>query len=79
MPQFVSTFRGTHIVVNPDLISEVLLVPKVAHLDYPGCERLQIVSRDDVLSHFCRKPSFRGGALNTPCLGFAKALTFLTW
>ena len=38
MPQFVSTFRGTRIVVTPDLISEVLHVPRVAHSNYPGCE-----------------------------------------
>ena len=47
VPQFVSTFRGTRIIVTSDRISEVLHVPKVAHLDYPGCEHLQTVSRDD--------------------------------
>ena len=40
MPQFVSTFRGTHIVVTPNLIFEVLHVLKVVHLDYPSCVRL---------------------------------------
>ena len=48
MPQFVSTFRGTHIVVTPDLISEVLRIPRVAHLDYPGCKHLRVMSRDDL-------------------------------
>ena len=46
VPQFATTFRGTHIVVTPDLISEVLHVPRVAHPDYPSCERLRTVSRD---------------------------------
>ena len=46
VPQFATTFRGTHIVVTPDLISEVLHVPRVAHPDYPSCERLRIVSKD---------------------------------
>ena len=40
VPQFASTFKGTRIVVTSNLISEVLHVPKVAHLDYPGCECL---------------------------------------
>ena len=37
VPQFATTFRGTRIVVTPDLIFEVLHVPRVAHLDYPSC------------------------------------------
>ena len=49
VPQFVSTFRGTRIIVTSDRISEVLHVPKVAHLDYPGCEHLRTVSRDDLM------------------------------
>ena len=77
VPQFVTTFRGTRIVVTPNLISEVLHIPKVAHLDYPRCERLQTVSKDDFFSHFYEKPFLWGGALNTPCLGFAKGPRFL--
>ena len=50
VPQFVSTFRGTRIVVTPDLIFEVLHVLRVAHPNYPSCKRLQTVSRDDLLS-----------------------------
>ena len=57
VPQFVSIFRGTHIVVTPNLISEVLRVPRVAHPDYPGCDCLQIVSKDKLISHFCGTPS----------------------
>ena len=40
VPQFVSTFRGTRIVVTMDLISEVLHVPRVAHPNYLGCVHL---------------------------------------
>ena len=57
VPCFVTTFKGTHIVVTPDLISEVLHVPKVAHSNYPGCEHLRTVFRDELLSHFCETPS----------------------
>ena len=77
MPQFVSTFRGTHIAVTPNLISEVLHVPRVAHLNYPGCARLQTVSRDNLISHFCETPSIWSGKLNTLCFGFAKGPRFL--
>ena len=77
VPQFVFTFRGTRIIVTPDLISKVLHVPRVAHLDYPGCDRLRTVSRDEFLSHFCEMPSIWGGMQNTPCLGFAKGPRFL--
>ena len=77
MPQFVSTFRGTHIVVTPDLILKVLHVPRVVHPDYPSCERLRTVSRDDLLSHFYGTPSIWRGKLNTLCLGIVKGLRFL--
>ena len=77
MPQFATTFRGTHIVVTPDLIPEVLHVSKVAHPDYPSYKRLRMVFRDELISHFCEKPSFWGGFLNTPCSGFAKSPCFL--
>ena len=35
------------------------------------------MSRDELISHFCEKPTLRGGFLNTPYLGFAKGLRFL--
>ena len=33
VPQFTTVLRGTRIVVTPDLISEILHVSRVAHLD----------------------------------------------
>ena len=57
VPRFTTTFQGTCTVVTPDLISGVLHVPRVAHLDYPSYQRLRIVSRDELLSHFCETPS----------------------
>ena len=77
VPWFVTTFRGTHIIVTLDLISEALHVPRVSHPDYPGYDRLQTVSRDELLSHFCETPSILGGKQKTPCSGFAKGLRFL--
>ena len=77
MPQFVITFRGTRIVVTPNLISEILRVPRVVHPDYPGYDRLRTVSRDELIFHFYETPSILGGKLNTSCSGFAKGLRFL--
>ena len=77
VPQFATTFRSTRIVVTLDLISEVLHVPRVAHLNYPSYKDHQTVSRAELLSHFCETPSTWGGKLNTPCSGFAKGSRFL--
>ena len=57
LPFFVTRVRGTHIVVIPDIVFEVLHVPKVAHPDYPGCDRLKTVSKDELMSAFCERPS----------------------
>ena len=36
VPHFISHVRGTHIVVTPKIVSDVLRVPRVEFLDYPG-------------------------------------------
>ena len=77
VPKFITTFKSTHIVVTPDLISEVLHVPRIVHPDYPGCTRLQTVSKDKLLSHFYERPSIWGGKQNTSCTNFAKGSHFL--
>ena len=50
VPQFAMRVRGTRIVVTANLVVEVLRVPRVAHLDYLGCDHLQTVSRDELIS-----------------------------
>ena len=77
VPRFAMTFQGICIVVTSDLISEVLHVTRVVHPDYPDCEHLRTMSKDELLSHFCETPSIWGGKQNTPCSGFAKGLRFL--
>ena len=77
VPLFATKFRGTRIIVTPNLISKVLHVLRVVHPNYPGCERLRTLSRDELLSHFCETPSIWGGKQNTPCSGFAKGPRFL--
>ena len=77
IPYFFSRVWGTRIVVTPDIVSEVLHVPRVAHPDYPSCACLWIVSKDELSSLFCETPSSWGDHQNTPCLGFAKGSRFL--
>ena len=77
VPQFATTFRGRRIVVTPDLIFEILHVPRVLHPDYLGCQCLRTVSKDELLSHFYETPSVWGERQNTPCSGFTKGPRFL--
>ena len=57
VPLFHTRIRGTRIVVTPELVSDVLRVPKVEHLDYPNCECLTTVSKDEMISAFCEHPA----------------------
>ena len=77
IPHFVTRVRGTRIVVTLDLISEVLHVLRVEFVDYPGCDCLRIVSKDEPSSRFCETPSSWGDHQNTPFSSFAKGLRFL--
>ena len=56
VPLFHTHVRGTRIVVTPELVSDVLHVSRVEHPDYPGCERLRTVSKDEMISTFCERP-----------------------
>ena len=77
VPHFFSRVRGTHIIVTPNIVFEVLHVLRVAHPDYPGYDRLRTMSKDKLLSLFCETPSSWGDRQNTPCLGFVKSSRFL--
>ena len=59
------------------MVSKVLHIPRVAHPDYLGCERLRTVSKDELASLFCGTPSSWGERQNTPCSAFAKGPRFL--
>ena len=54
---FVTCIRGTCFVVTPDIVSDVLHVPKVENPDYPGYDRLKTVSKDELISTFFERPS----------------------
>ena len=53
---FITRIRGTRIVVIPDIVSEVLHVPRIAHPDYPGYDHLRTMSKDELSSRFCKTP-----------------------
>ena len=57
VPLFVTHIRGTCIVVTPNIVSDVLRVPRVEHPDYLGCDRLRTVSKDELISSFYEHPS----------------------
>ena len=49
----------------------------VEHPDYPGCERLRTMSKDEMISAFCERPSDWGDCQFTPCKTFAKGRRFI--
>ena len=53
VPFFSTRVRGTRIVVTSQFVTDVLHVPRVEHPDYPDCERLRTVSKDEMISAFC--------------------------
>ena len=54
---FFTHVRGTHIPVTPQLIADVLRVPRIEFPDYPSYERLRTVSKDELMSAFCERPT----------------------
>ena len=51
-PLFFIRVRGTRIPVTLQLVADVLRVPRIEFPDYPSCERLRTVSRDELMSSF---------------------------
>ena len=46
-----------HILVTPQLVTDVLQVPRIEFPDYPSCECLQTVSKDELMAAFYERPS----------------------
>ena len=57
VPLFFTRVRGMRIPVTPQLVANVLQVPRIKFLSYPGCERLRTMSRDELMSAFCKRPT----------------------
>ena len=77
VPLFFTRVRGTRIPVTPQLVANVLHVPRIEFSDYPCCKRLRTVSRDELMSSFCECPNAWGKCLFTPCRPFAKGPRFM--
>ena len=77
VPLFSTRVRGTCIVVTSQLVADMLHVLRVEHLDYPGCERLRTMSKDEMISAFCERPADQGNCQFTPCKAFAKGPRFM--
>ena len=54
-----------------------MLFRSIEFPDYPSCKRLRIVSRDELMSSFCERPTAWGEHLFTPCWPFAKGPRFM--
>ena len=77
VPLFFTRVRGTRIPVTSQPVADVLHVPRIKFPDYPNCERLRTVSRDELMSSFCERPTAWGERLFTPCRPFAKGPRFM--
>ena len=58
--------RCTCIPITPQLVADVLQVSRIEFPNYPSCERLRTVSRDELMSTFCERPSSWGERSFTP-------------
>ena len=77
VPFFFTRVQGTRILVTSQLVADVLRVPRIEFPDYPSCERLRTVSRDELMSSFCERPIAWGEHLFTPVRPFAKGPRFM--
>ena len=55
----------------------MLHVLKVEHPNYPGCDSLRTVSKDEMIFAFCECPFDWGERQFTPCKAFAKGPRFI--
>ena len=67
VPFFFTCVRGMCIPITQQLVVDMLRVPKIEFPNYSGWERLRTVSRDELMSTFCERPSAWGERLFTPC------------
>ena len=77
VPLFFTRVRGTHIPITPQLVADVLWVPRIEFPDYPSYEHLRTVFRDKLMSAFCERLTAWDERLFTPCQPFAKGPRFM--
>ena len=73
---FYACSRYVH-CCHTQLVVDVLHVLRVKHPDYPGCDRLRTMSKDEMISTFCEHPSDWDDRQFTPCKAFAKGPRFI--
>ena len=66
-PLFFTRVQGMRIPITLQLVADVFRVPRIEFTDYPSCERLRTVSRDELMSSFCEPPTAWGERLFTLC------------
>ena len=54
---FFTRIRGTRIPVTPQLVADVLRVPRIEFPNYLSCERLQTMSKNELMAAFYERPS----------------------
>ena len=54
---FFTRVHGMRIPVTSQLVADVFRVPRVEFPNYPSCERLWTVSKDELKSAFYERPS----------------------
>nr|XP_023892615.1 uncharacterized protein LOC112004609 [Quercus suber] len=52
VPLFFTRIQGTRIPVASQLVADVLQVPKIEFLDYPSCDHLRTISKDEIMATF---------------------------
>ena len=57
VPFFFTCIRGMRIPITPQLVADMLRVPRVEFPDYPSYEHLRTVSKDELMATFCEHPS----------------------
>ena len=72
VPRFTMVFWGKRIIVTPELIFEVLCVPRVDCPDYPSHHRFSSISRDEFALLICEEAMLWGRTLNFSTTKFAK-------
>ncbi|XP_065636893.1 cytochrome P450 76C4-like [Quercus suber] len=62
VPLFFTRVRGTRIPITLQLVADVLRVPRIEFPDYPSCERLRTVSKDELISAFYQRLQLRASS-----------------
>ena len=65
------------ILVTLQLVADVLRILRIEFPDYPSCEYLWTVSKDELMAVFCERPFDWGDHQFIPCRPFAKGPRFI--